>query len=73
MYDVLVNARRVTYSHKAAVLDACWGADHNRCFSGGVDRAVKTFDFTSSTDSVVGAYNLLLARMRRAVGVLCPG
>ena len=22
-----VNARRATYSHKAAVLDACWGAD----------------------------------------------
>ena len=25
MYDVLVNARRATYSHKAAVLDTCWG------------------------------------------------
>jgi cell cycle arrest protein BUB3 len=56
MYDVLVNARRATYSHKAAVLDTCWGADHNRCFSGGIDRAVKSFDFTSSTDSVLGAW-----------------
>jgi len=25
MYDVLVNARRATYTHKAAVLDTCWG------------------------------------------------
>jgi len=28
----------------------------NRCFSGGVDRAVKTYDFTSSTDTVLGEH-----------------
>lgn len=30
MYDVLVNTRKATYAHKAAVLDTCWGADQTR-------------------------------------------
>jgi len=57
MYDVLVNARRATYTHNAAVLDTCWGADQNRCFSGSIDRTVKTFDFGSSTDTVLGEHD----------------
>mmetsp|Transcript_51858 Transcript_51858/g.105568 ORF Transcript_51858/g.105568 Transcript_51858/m.105568 type:complete len:333 (-) Transcript_51858:67-1065(-) len=56
MYDVLVNMKRAQYNHKAAVLDCCWGTDQNRCFSGGVDRCVKTFDFASGTDTVVGEH-----------------
>jgi hypothetical protein len=31
MYDVLVNARRATYTHKAAVLDTCWGIIPRAC------------------------------------------
>jgi len=38
------------------VLDCCWGVDQNRCFSGGIDRVVKTYDFGSSTETVLGEH-----------------
>mmetsp|Transcript_77829 Transcript_77829/g.209755 ORF Transcript_77829/g.209755 Transcript_77829/m.209755 type:complete len:92 (+) Transcript_77829:76-351(+) len=31
MYDVVTNSKKAQYSHKAAVLDCCWGADQTRC------------------------------------------
>uniref|UniRef100_A0A7S0F0I8 Mitotic checkpoint protein BUB3 n=1 Tax=Hanusia phi TaxID=3032 RepID=A0A7S0F0I8_9CRYP len=57
MYDVLLNAKRAQYNHQAAALDCCWGTDQNRCFSGGVDKCVKTYDFTSETEAVLGNHD----------------
>jgi hypothetical protein len=39
---------------QSAVLDCCWGADQNRCFSGGVDRTVTTYDFIARREQIIG-------------------
>eukprot|EP00290_Baffinella_frigidus_P057119 CAMPEP_0180360796 /NCGR_PEP_ID=MMETSP0989-20121125/12197_1 /TAXON_ID=697907 /ORGANISM="non described non described, Strain CCMP2293" /LENGTH=302 /DNA_ID=CAMNT_0022352217 /DNA_START=46 /DNA_END=954 /DNA_ORIENTATION=- len=69
MYDVLMNAKRATYTHKAAVLDCCWGVDQNRCFSGGVDRVVKTYDFATSTDKQVKVWDTRTAKCQSTTEV----
>ena len=51
-FVIKLHRRALIQFFKAAALDCCWGTDQNRCFSGGVDKCVKTYDFASETESV---------------------
>lgn len=57
LYDVENNQLRVQYCHDAPVLDAAFQGN-NICWSGGLDRKVKRFDFQSQTESIVGIHSL---------------
>lgn len=56
LYDVTNNNLRVKYSHTSAVLDCCF-QDAVHAWSGGLDAQVKSFDFNSSSESVVGTHH----------------
>mmetsp|Transcript_77830 Transcript_77830/g.209756 ORF Transcript_77830/g.209756 Transcript_77830/m.209756 type:complete len:330 (+) Transcript_77830:76-1065(+) len=75
MYDVVTNSKKAQYSHKAAVLDCCWGADQTRCFSGSVDRTVKAFDFGTGTDMLLGEHEKAVKSVcwQRELGCLVSG
>ena len=42
---------------QAAVLDCCWGADQNQCYSAGVDKRVVRYDFQSNSETVLGVHD----------------
>jgi cell cycle arrest protein BUB3 len=48
LYDVMRNTMRAKYNHKAAVLDCCF-SDDTHSISGGIDRAVKVYDYSSQS------------------------
>jgi len=53
LYDVQTNNMRLKYNHSLAVLDCCF-QDGVHCYSGGLDKTLKTFDFNTSSERVVG-------------------
>ena len=56
MYDIESNLLKASYKHPKAVLDACFGPDTSRVFSGGLDCQLKSFDFHSQREVVVGSH-----------------
>lgn len=56
VHDTQSGSKKTTFTHRAAVLDCCV-SDRFYAFSGGLDRAVKMLDLTSSNDSVVGYHD----------------
>eukprot|EP00696_Hemimastix_kukwesjijk_P018241 gnl/Hemi2/7076_TR2420_c0_g1_i1.p1 gnl/Hemi2/7076_TR2420_c0_g1~~gnl/Hemi2/7076_TR2420_c0_g1_i1.p1 ORF type:complete len:350 (+),score=68.19 gnl/Hemi2/7076_TR2420_c0_g1_i1:50-1051(+) len=56
LYDVQTNSIRFKYEHTAAVLDACF-SDNTHCFSGGVDRTLKTCELSTGTEEVIGSHD----------------
>lgn len=54
LYDTDVNAQRSLYHHKAAVLDCCFAGDDTRAYSGGLDRSLTMYDFTTGTLTALG-------------------
>ncbi|KAK9763607.1 mitotic spindle checkpoint protein Bub3 [Basidiobolus ranarum] len=55
LYDVYSNQLRSKFEHKAAVLDGCI-SDSFQGFSGGLDKRVKMFDFTTSKETILGTH-----------------
>ncbi|XP_046844256.1 mitotic checkpoint protein BUB3-like [Xenia sp. Carnegie-2017] len=55
LYDVVGNKQRLTYNHKGPVLDCCF-SDGVHCFSGGLDCALKTYDFNASAEQELGRH-----------------
>lgn len=53
LYDVVTNQMKLQYNHEAPVLDVAF-QDSNTCWSGGADRVVKKFDFTTQEETIVG-------------------
>lgn len=56
MYDIESNAIKTSYKHSKAVLDCCF-MDIGRAFSGGLDGQLKSFDFQSQRETVIGSHN----------------
>jgi len=56
LYDVNSNASKCRFSHKAAVLACCWGADDKSAYSGGLDHWVRSFDLPTEKTVVLGAH-----------------
>lgn len=56
LYDVKANQLKTQYTHDGPVLDAAFQGN-NTCWSGGVDRKVKRFDFQSQAESTVGFHS----------------
>jgi len=56
LYDVTRNQMKFKYSHDASVLDCCFYND-SQCFSGGLDRAVKTVDLITGKESILGYHD----------------
>src|SRR5437868_300736 len=57
LYDVAANSLKGSYQHKAAVLDAVPSATGGTTvFSGGLDCDVRSHDFASGLDSVLGSH-----------------
>jgi len=56
LYDVYVNQVRAQYTHKQAVLDCCF-SDPVHSYSGGLDRALKGYDFNSSAETILGTHD----------------
>eukprot|EP00164_Ancoracysta_twista_P008504 GFYU01012327.1.p1 GENE.GFYU01012327.1~~GFYU01012327.1.p1 ORF type:complete len:331 (-),score=60.62 GFYU01012327.1:105-1097(-) len=63
LYDTYSNTSRAKYNHKAGVLDVCFG-DGTSCFSGGVDKTVKSYDFNKSSDSILGTHDNAVKAVR---------
>lgn len=57
LYDIVNNKLRAQYVHKAPVLDCCL-KNESHVWSGGLDKAVVSFDFATKTGTVVGTHNL---------------
>lgn len=55
VYDAAANTLQGTFVHGAPVLDAVFEAD-GKIFSGGLDNAVKRYDFFSGQETVVGVH-----------------
>ncbi|KAL1505240.1 hypothetical protein ABEB36_004847 [Hypothenemus hampei] len=55
LYDVTANNLRQKYSHENAVLDCCF-TDAVHSYSGGLDNTLKSFDFNTATESVIGTH-----------------
>ena len=53
LYDVAQNTLKHTYSHQGSVLDCCF-MDASKAFSGGLDKTLLEYDFTSQTESFLG-------------------
>ncbi|XP_066255727.1 mitotic checkpoint protein BUB3 [Euwallacea similis] len=56
LYDVNTNSLRHKYAHDNAVLDCCF-TDAVHSYSGGLDSTLKSFDFNTTTESIVGTHN----------------
>ena len=56
LYDVQTNQLKSTYQHKGAVLDVHF-LDQNRVASGGLDRALKVYDFSAQQETIVGSHD----------------
>lgn len=68
VYDVVENALRAKYTHKAGVL-ACAFADRGHIISGGIDKTLKLFDVNTGAETVVGTHDAAV----RAVEVCAAG
>lgn len=55
LYDAINNQLKLTYIHKAAVLDGCF-LDDTHGYSGGLDRVVKFADFNTGKETILGAH-----------------
>jgi len=55
VYDLNSRALKTYYQHKAAVLDSCF-LDRNNYFSCGLDKNVKLFEATTSTEKIIGTH-----------------
>lgn len=55
LYDAAANSQRGKYHHKAAVLDCCLEND-STAYSGGLDRSVMRYDFSSETPTSLGEH-----------------
>jgi len=55
LYDLQLNTLKSSYQHKSAVLDCCF-SDRNHAYSAGLDKSIKTHDFNSSVNSIVGTH-----------------
>lgn len=55
LYDTNNNSMRIKYTHSAPVLDCCF-YDTVHSYSGGLDKALKTYDFNTSTETIVGQH-----------------
>lgn len=56
LYDVTTNSLRHKYNHDSSVLDVCF-QDAVHSYSGGLDNTLKMYDFTSTTETVLGTHN----------------
>lgn len=56
LYDVYVNQVRSSYKHKQPVLDSCF-SDAVHCYSGGLDKTLREFDFNTSTEKLLGTHS----------------
>ncbi|XP_060527059.1 mitotic checkpoint protein BUB3 [Cylas formicarius] len=56
LYDIGANSLRHKYIHDNAVLDCCF-TDAVHAFSGGLDNALKSFDFNAASETLVGSHN----------------
>lgn len=55
LYDVTNNRLLNTFNHAAAVLDCCM-VDTNKAYSGGLDRILKSYDFSSQKETIIGRH-----------------
>ena len=54
LYDIDSNKLKYSYDHSNhAVLDCCF-IDTNRCCSGGLDNTLKSYDFISQKEMIIG-------------------
>ena len=56
LYDIEHNQLRHSYEHDLAVLDCCY-VNESLAFSGGLDKTIKSFDFESQKETIVGTHN----------------
>jgi cell cycle arrest protein BUB3 len=56
LYDSYTDALKAKFHHKAAVLDCC-SSPNLTLFSGGLDRAVKSYDLNSGQDITLGTHD----------------
>jgi cell cycle arrest protein BUB3 len=75
LYNTTDNVQVHQYSHKAAVLDACFGRSDSQCFSGSVDRSVRVCDLSTGVDAHVGSHDNSVKAVAylRGSGVLVTG
>lgn len=55
LYNITQNTLQHMYSHQYAVLDCCF-MDPTKAFSGGLDRALKEYNFTTQTENILGTH-----------------
>eukprot|EP00794_Sanderia_malayensis_P016221 gene16221-17854_t len=56
LYDVSNNSMRIKYAHNGAVLDCCF-SNAVTSYSGGLDCMLKSFDFNTTTEHVIGMHD----------------
>lgn len=56
LYDITENTQRFKYSHSTPVLDCCF-SDGTHAWSGGLDCTLKSYDFNSGMEMVIGNHN----------------
>jgi len=57
LYDILNNTLRHTYTHNNRPVLDCAPQDASRVYSGGLDRCLLQYDFTSETETVLGHHD----------------
>lgn len=55
LYDVGQNSLKHSFTHQSPVLDCCF-MDNAKSFSGGLDKNLVEYDFSSQVDSVIGSH-----------------
>jgi cell cycle arrest protein BUB3 len=56
LYDIEANKLKHSYNHSLAVLD-CYYKDMNQSYSGGLDKTLKYYDFTSQKETILGSHD----------------
>jgi len=57
LYDIEANKLKDSYNHSPhPVLDCCFYTDAYKCFSGGLDHTLKSYDFNAQKETTIGAH-----------------
>jgi len=56
LYDVSKNKMKLKYFHDASILDCCF-YNNDQGYSGGLDRKIKTVDFNTGKESILGTHD----------------